>query len=920
MKKIIPLILILCRTLFSHAETSVVKGKIVEEQTGNVLPGVTIIFPRLKTMTITDSGGVFYIPHIPYGKHEMVISDSRLKERIKIMVTDTLTELGILAVRIPGEAVTPAEGPAQVLLQEAEQNEHSSGAQISGILNASRDIYLSAAAFNLGPLRYQVRGYKRDQQEVYMNGLLLNDAETGMAFWNHWGGLNDVFRNQDITFALSPADAGIGGMAGTTSIDASAVNQRKQLRTTYSISNRSYRNRLMLTYSTGLLPAGWAFSFSGSRRWSGEGYIPGTFLNSYSWFASISKKLGSTHYLHLITFGSPTVKGKAMPATREAAELAGNNYYNPNWGWQDGSKRNARINEYFQPAVIISYEYRPDAATFFTVSAMYQQGYNSNSALDWYNAQDPRPDYYRKLPGYYLQHPVAPDTVTAYLVSQQFQEDPDKMQIDWERIYEANRLNTGSMNTAAGSRSLYVIGEDRDDSRKFSAAVNFHKAMGNHFTFYLGEFLTTQYTNSYRRLQDLLGGDFYVNLNQFAERTYPGNILFNQNDLNNPNGIIKTGDKYNYNYNAQFIKLYAWSQVHGSFKKIDAFAAGRAGLDIFRREGIFRNGLFPQRSAGKSASNNFYSYTVKAGITFKINGRNYLFFNGLLSASPPSFDNTYISPRTRNDVIQDPVTRKIYSMEGGYLLRTPGINGRLTGYSTEIRDITEIRRFYHEDYRTFVNYVMTHLDIRHLGAELALKLKLSATLSTTLIASWKQAFYSNRPDISIYKDNDTSSRAATSIAYIKNFHIAAGPQSAYVISLNYNAPKFWYANISWNYTDRNYIDINPSRRTADAMDLLTPDTDEWNTILVQERLPRAFTIDIFAGKSFLLSKVMKWLPYGTYLYMNLGVNNILNNRNIITGGFEQLRYDYTSRNPERFPSKYFYAQGVNYFLNLSLKL
>ena len=85
-------------------------------------------------------------------------------------------------------------------------------------------------------------------------------------------------------------------------------------------------------------------------------------------------------------------------------------------------------------------------------------------------------------------------------------------------------------------------------------------------------------------------------------------------------------------------------------------------------------------------------------------------------------------------------------------------------------------------------------------------------------------------------------------------------------------------------------------------------------------MPEAFTMDVFLGKSFNLYNVNKKLfKYGTYLYVNIGVNNVLDNKEIRTGGFEQLRYDFTSRNPDRFANKYFYGYGANYFINVSLK-
>jgi hypothetical protein len=182
-----------------------------------------------------------------------------------------------------------------------------------------------------------------------------------------------------------------------------------------------------------------------------------------------------------------------------------------------------------------------------------------------------------------------------------------------------------------------------------------------------------------------------------------------------------------------------------------------------------------------------------------------------------------------------------------------------------------------------------------------------------------QVFYTNRPDVSIYRDNDTTSKIGTSKVYIKDYFVASGPQSAYTLGLNYRSPKYWYANVNFNYLDRNYIDVSPGRRTTDAIGLLDDNSLEKASILAQEKLPSTFTVDVFAGISIKVNKYIKKASNNTFIYFNVGVNNVLNNTNIITGGFEQLRFDYGNKNAERFPSKYFYGYGANYFVNISYK-
>jgi hypothetical protein len=920
---IVALLCVLCLCKQLQAQSSIIFGRVVSEETGLPLDNIKVTIPKLKRLTTTDSAGTFVIKEIPIGRYEIVFQlNNHQRELIPVVVERDSVFINDLSLRTlaslqEANLNTQDAAPESDAITATETEDRAQN--ISGVLHAARDPYLNAAAFSFGTLRFQLRGYKRNRQEVSINGSLMNDAETGMAYWGQWGGLNDVFRNQQYTYGLSVAEEGLGGLAGLTSIDATAMRQRKQKRFTYSISNRSYRHRAMATWSTGLLPSGWAVSLSSSIRWANEGYIPGTFYKGFSFFGAVSKKINASNAIHLTVLGAPLQRGKAMAATQEAINLADDLYYNPNWGWQGSQKRNARVNQTFQPTALLTYEYRPAKHSSLQIAAVYQEGYNRNSMLDWYNAQDPRPDYYKKLPSYYLYLPQGTDSTTAAALYEKLMDEPELLQIDWDKLYQVNMMNHDSINGTIGKRSLYVIGEDCDDVRKIGLTANYKNQINDRIAIFIGEQILSQRIESYRRMADLLGGDYYVNLNQFAERSYLGNTYFKQSNLNNPDGIIKLGDKYNYHYIAHFFKAFAWGQVVVSFPKVEVFLGGRGNLDIFSRDGQFKNGIFSNDSEGPSAPNNFFTYNLKGGITYKINGRHYLFLNSQKSTEAPTFDNTYISPRTRNTTIYSPERAEILGVEGGYIARGPSFNGRLTGFYTEIENATEIKRFYHEDHRTFVNYAMRNLCSRHLGVEASLKLKITPSLSTTLIATWMQVFYSDRPTIDIYRDNDTSSRVTTEISYMKNYFVAAGPQSAYSAMLSYTGKKFWYANISANFTDRNYLEVNPVRLTMDAVDMMAPGSASWNAIRAQEKLPAAFTVDLFVGKSFLVSKLIKGLPFGSYLYLNVGVNNILNNKGIITGGFQQLRYDNVGRNPERFPSKYFYAQGINYFINMSLK-
>ena len=78
-------------------------------------------------------------------------------------------------------------------------------------------------------------------------------------------------------------------------------------------------------------------------------------------------------------------------------------------------------------------------------------------------------------------------------------------------------------------------------------------------------------------------------------------------------------------------------------------------------------------------------------------------------------------------------------------------------------------------------------------------------------------------------------------------------------------------------------------------------------------------MDAFAGYSWRMNNRFHHLKKATFLVFNVGVNNILDNRDIVSGGYEQLRFDFAEKNTDKFPAKQFYAYGINFFASIGLR-
>ncbi|MBK7410640.1 MAG: TonB-dependent receptor plug domain-containing protein [Saprospirales bacterium] len=670
-------------------------------------------------------------------------------------------DLGTIQLSLNGQQANELQAkedqiPTVVISEDDLDGGDANSQDIFGLLTASRDVFVAATSFTFGPARFRIRGIGAENTSVLLNGVPANDLESGQVYWSSWGGLNDVRRYRETDIGLGSMEYTMGGIGGGSSIDTRATTQRKQLRASYAISNRTYRNRLMLTWSSGQLKNGWAVSLSGSRRWSEEGYVEGTFYDAWSYFASIDKLIGKKHQLNLTAFGAPIKRGRSSGSIQEMYDLAGNNYYNSYWGFPNGEKRNSRVATIHQPMFILRHDWKLGEKTNLTSAISYQFGRNGSTAIDWYNARDPRPDYYRYLPSYVI------DPDQKLLVEEAFRNNESTRQLDWDYMYNVNynsqetveNANGIKGNSVSGLRSKYIVEERRYDSKKYNFNTVFQHFLTDHITLNGGLGYQIFQGDNHKVVNDLLGGEFYLDIDRFAETDFPDNPDAKQNDLNTPNRILKEGDRFGYDYDPNIRKGNVWGQGVFSTSKVDFFLGGELSSTTFWRHGDVVNGRFPDNSFGDSEKQKFQNYTLKGGVTYKISNIHYLYANAAMQTRAPFFRNSYISPRTRDQAASNLVSEKIQSGEAGYMLRSPRVKARASVYWAQFQDQTRTISFYNDETIVgdnsedlidlgFVNFTLSGIDSRHIGTELAVEFKVNSALTLNGVAALGQYIYTS---------------------------------------------------------------------------------------------------------------------------------------------------------------------------------
>jgi hypothetical protein len=800
---------------------------------------------------------------------------------------------------------------AAYTISASELDAELSSQDVSGVLQSSRDVFNSTAGFTFGAARFRIRGFDGENTLVSLNGALVNDLETGFASFTNWGGLNDVTRWLETRTGITASRYNFGSVNGYTEIGLRASELRRGTRFSYALTNRAYTHRLMGTYNTGMLANGWAFSVSGSRRWAEEGYIPGTSYDAGAYFVSAEKRINARHSIAFTGMGAPIRQGRQTLAVQEAMDLVGDNYYNPSWGYQAGEKRNARISFDHKPILLLTHIAKPDDSTEWTTTALYSFGRDGNTNLNWYDAKDPRPDYYRYLPSYYYNsgQPGIGDDLSAA-----WQSDVNTQQINWDQLWFANSKNLYTVEDVngvlgrdtTGMRSKYIVEDQRTDPTRLALNTVWSRAMraGYHLT--AGASWNKQKTHNYKVLNDLLGGDFWLDLNQFAELDVDDPNGSQQN-LDTPNRVVGEGDTFGYDFDIHTRLINAFAQAEKQWGRLEGYVGITASQTTFWRDGRYVNGLFPNDSKGESERYSFTNGGLKAGAVYKINGRNYITANAAWLTRAPSPRTAFISPRTRGTAIGGLTDEQVFGGDISYLARMPRLKGRATLYYNRINDQLWSRSFFHEEFLTLVNYTMTGVDQTHMGLELGVEAKLSPTWTATGVLALGDYRYSSRPSATITRDNLDTAVAGRTV-YWKNYRVGGMPQTCASIGANYSSPKFWRAGANINWFGDIYLDPNPDRRTNEALTNLVTDDPQWDQLLDQTKLDDGMTLDLFFFKSWMFQRKYR-------LGFNVSVNNVLDNTTLRTGGFEQLRFD--QQNPDKFPPKYGYMFGRTFFVMLT---
>lgn len=755
----------------------IITGSVSDAETGEALIGVSLSVKGTATGTASDMDGKFSFAPSVSGNQVLVVSYVGYKtQELPILISGK--DINVGAIKLESEAMglegveiiasvaVDRQTPVAVsTIRSLQIEERASNQEFPELLKSTPGVYTTKSGGGYGDSRINIRGFSSVNVAVMINGIPVNDMENGTVYWSNWAGLTDVTRSMQVQRGLGASRVAVPSIGGTINVLTKTTDASHGGSIFYGIGNDGY-NKLSFSASTGLTENGWAVSLSGAKI-QGDGYVDGTEFLGYNYFLNVSKQIGENHIISFTGTGAPQRHGQrqnrqSIPTFRDAPQGI---KYNADWGYRDGQVVNVEDNFYHKPLFSLNHYWTiNDRSELSTVLyASYGTGGGGGTGGDFAPA---RRDY-------------------------------EPMDID--ALVEINR------NSADGN-ALSWLRASRNDHSWHGILSTYTNHITSNINLLAGIDIRTYTGKHFTELTDLFGADY----------------LLDNSDVNNPNRVLKVGDKYSYNNDGVVNWQGGFLQAEYTKDKLAAFVNVSASNTSYKRIDYF---LYMKDDPLRETDGyNFFGYQVKGGANYNITTNHNVFANVGYFEKAPDFDAVF--PNDNNeDINADAENQKITSFELGYGYRNQQFTANVNVYNTNWADRTFSRSFTLGNDIYYANIL--GVDALHQGIEADFVYQPVSNFTLTGMVSLGDWRWKNDVDsVRITNEEQTQSYTIGRL-YIKDIKVGDAAQTTFALGAAYTALPGLKIGVNYNYFNDLYASYDPTSRTdaetADVQALKLPD-------------------------------------------------------------------------------------------------
>ena len=779
-----------------------IRGRVLDKVTGETLPGATVQVTGngQNTGGGADADGGYKIGSLPAGTYTVQASFVGYKlstQTVKITTQSVVLPFALGSdnaslgeVQVVASQAQERETPvAFSAVNEVKLRETLSNRDLPMVLNETPGVYATQGGGGTGDSRISVRGFDQRNVAVLINGVPVNDMETGAVFWSNWD-LGDVTKQLQVQRGLSAAKISVPSVGGTINVLTRGFDDKKSVLARLETgSNNYFKSSLML--SSGPLKGDWAVTVFGSRRRQ-DGWVDKAFDDAYTYFGNISKRVGH-HSFSLTGMGSPQSHGQRTFASRvgvysseKAAELGATPQpglvergfrFNPNWGvvnrytldangqrqYQGEEVVNERINYYHKPQISLNHVWNATNRLFISTVLYGSRGTGGGSTA-------------------------------AGIGSSTLPKSADQ-QDDFQKVFDDNFKNVKP-------------GNERQSTLYLANNVNSHRWYG--FITGADYLLTPQVTLSagldgrtylglhYREVRDLLGGTY-------TEDRASGR------DKNITAGTpMRVGDKVAFNYDGKTQWLGGYSQLEYKTPILSAVVSGTMSNIRYKRIDYFQ--LKQNDDFVETDWADFTGYSVKAGANYNLTEHDNLFVNLGYNSKVPFFNAVYNPTGVR---FKDVKNEGISSFEVGYGINYPSLKVGLNAYYTYWANKSSNSTQTVDQILVYNN--VRNVDARHMGVELSVAQEISRSLQLNAaisIGDWRWAGKGLLTQVN--EANEIVNGNVDVPIFLRGVHVGNAAQNQFQIGLRYEPIRGLYVRPSFLIFTKYYADFDPTSLREEA--------------------------------------------------------------------------------------------------------
>ncbi len=861
------------------AQTYTISGKITDSEDKNeVLIGANVIYGEGQGVLADLDGN--YTLKLPAGEYTITFSYVGYKKETKnINLTSDITldvqlnaSVLMQEVQVIADVAIARETPvAFSTLTPKTLEENMASQDIPMVLNSTPGVYATQEGGGDGDAQITIRGFSSRNVGVLLDGVPVNDMETGQVYWSNWFGLDAVTRSMQVQRGLGASKLALPSVGGTINIITKGMESKRGGNAKQEIGSDGY-TRTSVGYNTGALKNGWAFSGALSYKQT-QGWVDQLWSKGLFYYVKVDKSIGN-HTLSLSAYGAPQKHAQRSAKTtiavydsvyseqlgamlhetddmtqeekddvKEYRSLATQGInrglrYNQHWGYlqREGGERepfNESVNEYHKPQFTLKDSWQISNRTFMSNILYMSIGRGGGTRLS------------------------SEDGVG------------DDGQIDFQNAYDRNIKNKNELYSKDENASGKFIQINKNEHTWAGLLSTFDHRYNNQITFSGGIDLKYYNGTHYDEVYDLIGGDYVPQSGDFLPAPPPGagadywlNEPYKENKLYvGDRGLDFWTDGY-VGWAGAFFQTEYKTEKFSTF--INITGANSSYMQKSHYYGIIK-------SVVKETTDwqHYLSGTAKIGANYNFNDHHNAFINmGYISRAPnlkSVFDYS-------NNVISQVVNEQVLAIEGGYGFSSKSFSANVNLYRTAWKDRPETKGVSvgGDYYKAYVQ----GMDALHQGGELDFVWEIIPSLSFQGLVSIGDWRWDAEDDVVLYNNNNI---AIDTVSYdARGVHVGNSAQTQLGAEIRWEPIKYLYFKPRITYFDRYYAEFDPFslNKSPNSYEWYDPDTKEHGDPRDSWQVPSYYTLDLHAGYSYKLKDCI--------LSLRVNVLNVLNTKYVAT--------------------------------------